>query len=181
MPRFWPPEDIALRSPRRSRAPKYGPSPARYHAKKQKVRALNPPLLYAPSPPPPPRRLQVLCLAKEAICCLKSIVSCFKGCCDCCVSRICGGKSGEEGDEDGGRASAAGSAARGNVGQLMSLVVMIFSILTALIWEFYFAEGMDSQPGTRDPWCDPTHPPPTQAGAARSILLLPPTCRGRPY
>ena len=125
--------------------------------------------------------MQVLCLAKEAICCLKSIVSCFKGCCDCCVSRICGGKSGEEGDEDGGRASAAGSAARGNVGQLMSLVVMIFSILTALIWEFYFAEGMDSQPGTRDPWCDPTHPPPTQAGAARSILLLPPTCRGRPY
>jgi len=34
----------------------------------------------------------------------------------------------------------------------MSLVLMVVAMLTALLWEFYFAEGMDSQPGTADAW-----------------------------
>ena len=103
-------------------------------------------------------QFQVLCLAKEALCCVGSIVKCFRGCCDCCVAR-CTGKpapSSSDSDDANSDGSSPSSPSSGgsqqNVGQLMSLVVMVVAILTALMWEFYFADGMDSQPGTADAW-----------------------------
>lgn len=90
---------------------------------------------------------QILCLAKEGICCVASILKCFRSCCDCCVRR-CGGSK----DAADGSASNGSSAPKRNVGQLMSLVVMILSILVALVWEFYFATGMDTAAGTAEQW-----------------------------
>ena len=96
----------------------------------------------------------MLRLAGEAVCCLASLISCCRSGAKCCAN---GCKKGEE--EEAVQAEAAPEAeaapVRKDVGQLMSLVLMIVSILLALIWEFYFATSMDKQKATKDAWCEP--------------------------
>lgn len=95
-------------------------------------------------------------MAKEALCCASSILKCFRQCCECCVAR-CTGKpapasSRSDSEESPPRTHSSSSGSRQNAGQLMSLVLMVVAMLTALLWEFYFADGMDAQPGTADAW-----------------------------
>lgn len=98
--------------------------------------------------------MKILCFAGEAICCLVSLCKCLKNGCKCCAKCFVSSDKkksvdGEE-SEDGAPSSPPSSAA--NVGQLMSLVLMIVSLLLALIWEFYFAEGMANSDGTSKAW-----------------------------
>mmetsp|Transcript_59837 Transcript_59837/g.120098 ORF Transcript_59837/g.120098 Transcript_59837/m.120098 type:complete len:435 (+) Transcript_59837:53-1357(+) len=109
--------------------------------------------------------ISILCIAGEAICCLLSLVKCARYLCKCCVDccgKMTGGSSSskKEGEVETSSSSSSASPASGssasrhNVGQLMSLVVMVFSILVALVWEFYFATEMDSARATQDAWSE---------------------------
>jgi hypothetical protein len=105
--------------------------------------------------------LSLLCLAGETICCLVSLCKCIKNGCSCCARCFSSSKKKEgesdssEGEGSGATSSSSSSDTR-NVGQLMSLVLMIVSILLALVWEFYFAKGMGNSPGTEDAWNSPS-------------------------
>jgi len=98
--------------------------------------------------------LSVLCLVGEAMCCLVSLMKCLRRVCGCCVSCLGKGKGSDDGATESSAPSSEASEAQQTVGQLMSLVVMIFSILTALVWEFYFATEMDQNKATGKAWGD---------------------------
>lgn len=90
-------------------------------------------------------------LAGETICCLGSVVICCKNTLLCCARR-CKGEPDPEPNEATSAAAADRPAPRKDIGQLMSLMLMIISILLALIWEFYFATDMDKNAGTQAAW-----------------------------
>lgn len=91
--------------------------------------------------------LSILCIAGQTVCCFVQLCQCFKNGGQCCARCF---KRGEKGEDS----AVSEAGARTDVGQLMSLVVMVVSILVALVWEFYFAEGMDNSPGTEKAWSE---------------------------
>mmetsp|Transcript_18730 Transcript_18730/g.28272 ORF Transcript_18730/g.28272 Transcript_18730/m.28272 type:complete len:514 (-) Transcript_18730:167-1708(-) len=99
--------------------------------------------------------LSALCIVGEAMCCLVSLMKCFRRVCGCCVS--CMGKNSSNGtgqSTDASSGSSQSEAKQAQAGQLMSLVIMVLSILTALIWEFYFATEMDDNKATGKAWSE---------------------------
>eukprot|EP00615_Pteridomonas_danica_P014847 CAMPEP_0114386736 /NCGR_PEP_ID=MMETSP0102-20121206/6810_1 /TAXON_ID=38822 ORGANISM="Pteridomonas danica, Strain PT" /NCGR_SAMPLE_ID=MMETSP0102 /ASSEMBLY_ACC=CAM_ASM_000212 /LENGTH=488 /DNA_ID=CAMNT_0001543641 /DNA_START=34 /DNA_END=1497 /DNA_ORIENTATION=+ len=106
--------------------------------------------------------ISILCLAGEAICCVVSLCKCLKNMCSCCAKCCMPKKKDGETNEGSGEngevahSSSSSSHTTRNVGQLMSLILMVVSILLALVWEFYFAEGMENSPGTSNAWTSPS-------------------------
>ncbi len=69
-----------------------------------------------------------------------------------CCARRCKGEPEPAATESPATAAVDRPPPRKDVGQLMSLMLMIVSILLALIWEFYFATDMDKNAGTKAAW-----------------------------
>jgi hypothetical protein len=96
--------------------------------------------------------VSMLRLAGEAMCCLAKLCGCCKDGLVWCGAKM-SGKEAPTADAADNDASPAGPV-RKDLGQLMSMALMIMAVLTALIWEFYFAVDMDANSATARAWSD---------------------------
>lgn len=89
--------------------------------------------------------IQVFCLAGETVCCFMKLLNCIRRICGCCT---CGSQKNNSDLSP----TTTDNAPRKNAGQYGSCILMVIAILTALVWQNYFATAMHESPATQTQW-----------------------------